>query len=79
VLDRSDSFGAQGGPIFLEVRSALYECDPQPKVLPFIYGLGGRDIFPNDIKEAFDVLRKAASAKTASVRRRYLNLRKDEV
>jgi pyruvate ferredoxin oxidoreductase alpha subunit len=79
VLDRADSLGAQGGPLFLEVRSALYDSDPRPRVLPFIYGLGGRDIFPNNIEEAFAVLRKAVPATTVGVRRRYLNLRKDVV
>jgi len=79
VLDRAESFGAQGGPLFLEVRAALYDCDPRPKVLPFIYGLGGRDIFPDNLDEAFSALRKAASAKKVDTRRRYLNLRKDEV
>jgi len=78
VLDRADSFGAQGGPVFLEVRSALYDCDPRPQVLPFIYGLGGRDIFPDNIEQAFAVLQKAArSKKRAKVERRYLNLRED--
>ncbi len=79
VMDRADSFGAQGGPVFLEVRSALYDSEPRPQVLPFIYGLGGRDIFPDDIEEAFAALRKAAPAKKVDTRRRYLNLRKDEV
>ena len=79
MLDRAESFGAQGGPLFLEVRAALYDCDPHPKVLPFIYGLGGRDIFPDNIEEAFSALRKAGSAKKVDTRRRYLNLRKDEV
>jgi pyruvate ferredoxin oxidoreductase alpha subunit len=79
VLDRAESFGAQGGPVFLEVRAALYDCDPRPKVLPFIYGLGGRDIFPDNLEGAFGALRKAASAKKVDTRRRYLNLRKDEV
>ena len=79
VLDRAESFGAQGGPLSLEIRAALYDCDPHPKVLPFIYGLGGRDIFPDDIEQAFAALRKAASAKRVDTRRRYLNLRKDEV
>jgi pyruvate ferredoxin oxidoreductase alpha subunit len=78
VMDRADSFGAQGGPVFLEVRSALYDCDSRPQVLPFIYGLGGRDIFPDNIEQAFAVLQKAArSKKRASTERRYLNLRKD--
>ena len=27
VLDRAESFGAEGGPLFLEVRSALYDLD----------------------------------------------------
>ncbi len=78
VMDRADSFGAQGGPVFLEVRAALYDCDPRPQVLPFIYGLGGRDIFPDNVEQAFAVLRKAARAKRrASTERRYLNLRED--
>jgi pyruvate ferredoxin oxidoreductase alpha subunit len=78
VLDRADSFGAQGGPVFLEIRSALYDSVPRPQVLPFIYGLGGRDIFPHDIEQAFAVLEEAAqSKKPVSTERRYLNLRQD--
>ena len=77
VMARADSFGAQGGPVFLEVRSALYDCDPRPKVLPFIYGLGGRDIYPANIEQAFSVLQEAATGKPTSVERRYLNLREE--
>jgi pyruvate ferredoxin oxidoreductase alpha subunit len=78
VMDRADSFGAQGGPVFLEVRSALYDCDTRPQVLPFIYGLGGRDIFPDNIEQAFATLDDVAhSQKRASTERRYLNLRED--
>jgi pyruvate ferredoxin oxidoreductase alpha subunit len=78
VLDRADSFGAQGGPLFLEVRCALYDSDPRPQILPFIYGLGGRDIFPDTVEEAFAELEMAAQGrKRASTERRYLNLRKD--
>jgi pyruvate ferredoxin oxidoreductase alpha subunit len=78
VMDRADSFGAQGGPVFLEIRAALYDSDPRPQVLPFIYGLGGRDIFPDNIEQAFTVLEDTArSGKRASAARRYLNLRAD--
>ena len=78
VMDRADSFGAQGGPIFLEIRAALYDSDPRPQVLPFIYGLGGRDIFPDNIEQAFAVLEDTAkSGKRSSTERRYLNLRED--
>jgi len=76
VLDRADSFGAQGGPVFLEIRAALYDCDPRPQVLPFIYGLGGRDIFPDNIEQAFVQLEQAAQGKErATTERRYLNVR----
>jgi pyruvate ferredoxin oxidoreductase alpha subunit len=78
VLDRADSFGAQGGPIFLEVRSALYDCATRPEIFSFIYGLGGRDIFPANIEEAFTVLQRAAAGEEIPMRRHYLNLRKDE-
>jgi pyruvate ferredoxin oxidoreductase alpha subunit len=78
VMDRADSFGAQGGPVFLEVRAALYDSEPRPQVLPFIYGLGGRDIFPDNIEQAFAMLEQAAtSKKRTSTERRYLNLRED--
>jgi pyruvate ferredoxin oxidoreductase alpha subunit len=78
VMDRADSFGAQGGPLWLEIRAALYDSDPRPQVLPFIYGLGGRDIYPDNIEQAFAVLEDAARSKTpVSTERRYLNLRKD--
>jgi pyruvate ferredoxin oxidoreductase alpha subunit len=76
VLDRADSFGAQGGPVFLEIRAALYDLDPRPQVLPFIYGLGGRDIFPDNIEQAFVQLEQAAQGKgRATTERRYLNVR----
>ncbi len=44
VLDRAVSFGGPGGPVFSEVRSALYPLEKKPKVVGFIGGLGGRDI-----------------------------------
>lgn len=52
VMDRAISFGA-AGPIFPEVRSALMERDDAPKTVNYIYGLGGRDVPPSDIKSIF--------------------------
>ena len=47
-------------------------------MLPFIYGLGGRDIYPDNIEQAFAVLEETAESGTrASTARRYLNLRED--
>jgi pyruvate ferredoxin oxidoreductase alpha subunit len=43
VFDRCISFG-MGGTVFSEVRSALYDEEPRPKVVSIIGGLGGRDM-----------------------------------
>ena len=53
ILDRSESFSDMGGPLFNEIRSALYESANRPIIVDYIFGLGGRDIFPEDIKNVF--------------------------
>ncbi len=75
VMDRSDSFGAQGGPLFTEIRSALFDAEARPQVFNFIYGLGGRDLFPDDIKGAVALLEKAAAGEEVAQTRHYLNVR----
>jgi len=56
VMDRSDSFGAQGGPLFLEILAALFNSDKKPKVSNYIFGLGGRDTNMDDIEKVFNDL-----------------------
>ncbi len=75
VMDRSDSFGSQGGPLFTEIRSALFEAEARPQVYNFIYGLGGRDIFPDDIEAAVRLLERAAAGEKVPHTRHYLNVR----
>ena len=47
IFDRCISPGV-GGPVFSEVRSALYGEEPRPKVVSLIGGLGGRDMSDKD-------------------------------
>jgi pyruvate ferredoxin oxidoreductase alpha subunit len=54
VLDRAISFGAQGGPVYLETRSAMYGKDIP--ICNYIYGLGGRDFTPPMAESAFNDL-----------------------
>ena len=56
VLDRAESFGAEGGPVFLEVRSALYDMEKRPIVINYIYGLGGADVKLELIRQVYDDL-----------------------
>jgi pyruvate ferredoxin oxidoreductase alpha subunit len=56
VLDRAESFGAEGGPVFLEVRSALYDMETRPLVINYIYGLGGADVKLELIQQVYNDL-----------------------
>jgi len=58
VMDRSMSFGGYGGAVFHEVRHALYDASNHPYVVNYIYGLGGRDTSPNQIRKIYDELQK---------------------
>lgn len=51
VIDRAISTGGPGGPIYSEIRSALYAQPKRPRVVGFIAGLGGRDVPPEQIVE----------------------------
>ncbi len=76
VMDRSIAFGAEGGPVWLEARSALYG-DSKP-ILNFIYGLGGRDISIEQIGDVFErLLRVAKTGETGSLRN-FVGLRDPE-
>jgi len=75
VLDRAESFSAEGGPLYTEIKAALYDSDIKPLVANYIYGLGGRDIFPDDIKKAYSDLGTALKNKKVSNPINYLGSR----
>ncbi len=51
VLDRSVSMSTMGGPVYIELRSALYDAPKHPLLVDYIYGLGGRDIDMDQITD----------------------------
>lgn len=53
VMDRSDSFGALGGPLFMEICAAFQVHGVTTQVVDYIFGLGGRDTTPNQIESVF--------------------------
>ena len=63
VMDRSHSFGAHGGPIFHEIRHILYDAPIHPKIVGYIYGLGGRDMPENLIHQIYNDLEKILETK----------------
>jgi pyruvate ferredoxin oxidoreductase alpha subunit len=56
VLDRAESMSLQGGPLFIDVRSAFYGTKSQPKALDYIYGLGGRELTLEHIRKVYAVV-----------------------
>lgn len=60
IMDRSDMFSSQGGPLFSEIRSAMYELNKKPLLTNYVYGLGGREISLEDIRKIFDEQKEGA-------------------
>ncbi|MFH0977419.1 MAG: transketolase C-terminal domain-containing protein [Spirochaetota bacterium] len=54
VTDRAVSFGGPGGPVFSEIRSALYAESQRPVICNYIIGLGGRDVTAHDFVGIFN-------------------------
>ena len=60
VMDKSEGFAADGGPLFYEVRSACYDLEKRPMMIDVVYGLGGRDCATEDIGRVYARLLKMA-------------------
>jgi len=75
VLDRSESFSTQGGPLFVEVKSTLYESRHQPLMNNYIFGLGGRDINIEQIESVYEDLLDIASKNKVDTIVSYLGVR----
>jgi pyruvate ferredoxin oxidoreductase alpha subunit len=75
VMDKSMSFGGLGGAVFHEVRHALYDEQQRPPIVNFIYGLGGRDSSPSDLRKVFEELTRIAKSGQIDTHVRYLGLR----
>jgi pyruvate ferredoxin oxidoreductase alpha subunit len=75
VLDRAEAMAGLSGPLFFEVRSALYDLAPRPTVIGYVYGLGGRDIRTEDIAAVFHELKDDIAAGRRDQRCRYIGVR----
>lgn len=75
VMDKADSFSAAGGPVFAEVRSALYGAKADTNVISYIYGLGGRDVTMDDIEKVYRNLIDIAKTGKISETYNYVGVR----
>jgi pyruvate ferredoxin oxidoreductase alpha subunit len=75
VMDRSDSLSTAGGPLFTEVRSALYDLPSRPAMVNYIYGLGGRDITVADLEGIYQELQRISGGGQIQKTLQYLGVR----
>ena len=75
VMDRSMSFGGNGGAVDHETRHALYDAANHPFMVNYIYGLGGRDTSPSQIRKVYEDLQAIVrTGKTGEIMR-FIGLR----
>ena len=75
VMDRAESFSNMGGPVFAETKAAMYDLESRPKMIDYIYGLGGRDVRVESIMTVFDALQEIVESGQIGDPYRYLDIR----
>ncbi len=58
VLDRTKEPGAEGEPLYLDVKSAYYDVENKPMIVGGRYGLGSHDTTPAQIISVFNNLKQ---------------------
>ena len=74
-MDKSMSFGGFGGAVFNEVRHALYDAEAHPTIVNYIFGLGGRDTNPRELRKIYDDLLQINKTGNVGETVRFLGLR----
>jgi pyruvate ferredoxin oxidoreductase alpha subunit len=75
ILDKSMSFGGNGGAVFSEVRHAMFDASSRPFIVDYIFGLGGRDTSHIDFKKIYNELHQIAHNKRVEKLINYVGLR----
>lgn len=76
VMDKADSFNGHCGPMGSEVATAMYANKiTEPKMINYIYGLGGRDVRVESIQKVFAELEQITQSGETGETYRYLDVR----
>ncbi len=78
AMDKTESFSSQGGPLGAEIKAALYHEEKSPKIVNYIYGLGGRDVKVEDISSVYEDLYEILATGVTGETYRYLSVRNQE-
>jgi pyruvate ferredoxin oxidoreductase alpha subunit len=58
IMEKAYSIGGPGAPLYMEVKTALYDEKNKPLIADYITGLGGKDTSPEMIRDVFARLQK---------------------
>lgn len=75
IMDRAESYSSQGGPLGSELMAAMYRAKTKAETVNIVYGLCGRDVSVNDIKNVYTQLEDVAAKGAAGREYQYLGLR----
>lgn len=75
LMDRSESFSTQGGPLISEVSAALFKAKAKAETVGYMYGLGGRDITVEMFEEIFEELAAVKDGNQSAEGYRYIGIR----
>ena len=78
VMDRSEAFSTNGGPLGAETMQAMYQYGCDALAIDIMYGIGGRDVKVEDIKGVYETLKKIAKTGDRGEIYRYMGLRDKE-
>lgn len=75
IMDRTEDFNTNCGPLGAEIRSALYNKNLHPASINYCYGLGGRDVTVESLTSVFEDLFEVARTGELGGTYRYLSVR----
>lgn len=75
LMDRTESYNDNCGPIGSEVTTALYRAGSKTLAVNYVYGLGGRDVKVSDMVDVYEELVKIAEAGKVENPYRYMGVR----
>ena len=78
VMDRSETFSTNGGPVGAETMQAMYVHGFTAKAINILYGIGGRDVTVDDMTGVYETLMEIAKTGETGPTYRYMGLRDKE-
>lgn len=78
VMDRMDGFSDTGGPLYTEIRSALYDAENPPRIYSCVYGLGGKDLRVSDVEGLLADMAEGRGIADRCLSYGYLGIREEE-